>query len=86
MIYRIKKASGEKPKLVYFNRLAPFAGNNAGAHVREIRPATTEMELNDFVATYCNTAKAIFGETREKYSNFLRFRMNTRWHTVSPDN
>ncbi|VEN59224.1 unnamed protein product [Callosobruchus maculatus] len=58
VIYRIKKANGGKPRVVHFNRLAPFAGDNAEAQVRELQQLHPELNFEDFMATHNGTAKA----------------------------
>ncbi|VEN45006.1 unnamed protein product [Callosobruchus maculatus] len=67
VIYRIKKANGGKPRVVHFNRLAPFAGDNAEAQVRELQQLHPELNLEDFMATHTGTATARFGVTREEH-------------------
>lgn len=52
MIYRIPVAGGAMPKVVHFNRLAPFVLTNAEAQHWEFRSSTTEM---DFMATSSDT-------------------------------
>lgn len=42
MIYSIKKSSGGKPTVVLFNRLTPYAGDNAEPYVAELNPPVTE--------------------------------------------
>lgn len=36
LIYRIKEVLGGEPKVVHYNKLTPFARNNAEAQVREL--------------------------------------------------
>ncbi|VEN45007.1 unnamed protein product [Callosobruchus maculatus] len=71
VIYRIKKANGGKPRVVHFNRLAPFAGDNAEAQVRELQQLHPELNFEDFVATHTGTAKARFGVTREEHRDLF---------------
>lgn len=39
VIYKLKKASGRKRKVVYFSILAPFIGNNSEVQVRDLGPS-----------------------------------------------
>ncbi|VEN40030.1 unnamed protein product [Callosobruchus maculatus] len=71
VIYRIKKADGGKPTVVHFNRLAPFAGDNVGAQVRELQQFHPELNFEDFMATHTGTAKARFGVTREEHRDLF---------------
>ncbi|VEN42942.1 unnamed protein product [Callosobruchus maculatus] len=71
VIYRIKKANGGKPRVVHFNRLAPFAGDNAEAQVRELQQLHPELNFEDFMATHTGTAKARFGVTREEHRDLF---------------
>ncbi|KAJ8974844.1 hypothetical protein NQ317_016636 [Molorchus minor] len=51
VVYRIKKSSGGKPRVVHFNRLTPFSGSN-DASVRTVVPSTHEMSFENFMAQY----------------------------------
>ncbi|KAJ8955655.1 hypothetical protein NQ317_004479 [Molorchus minor] len=57
VVYRIKKSSGGKPRVVHFNRLTPFSGSN-DASVRTVVPSTHEMSFENFMAQYSPNHKA----------------------------
>ncbi|VEN40241.1 unnamed protein product, partial [Callosobruchus maculatus] len=65
------KANGRKHRVVHFNRLAPFAGDNAEAQVRELQQLHPELNFEDFMATHIGTAKARFGVTLEEHRDLF---------------
>ncbi|KAJ8981425.1 hypothetical protein NQ317_015627 [Molorchus minor] len=56
VVYRIKKSSGGKPRVVHFNRLTPFSGS------------TTQ----NFMAQYSPNHKARYGVTREEQRDLFQ--------------
>ncbi|KAJ8980647.1 hypothetical protein NQ317_011843 [Molorchus minor] len=71
VVYRIKKSSGGKPKVVHFNRLTPFSGSN-DASVRTVVPSTHEMSFENFMAQYSPNHKARYGVTREEQRDLFQ--------------
>ncbi|KAJ8956752.1 hypothetical protein NQ318_014109 [Aromia moschata] len=60
VVYRIQKLPRGKPKVVHFNRLAPFAGNNdeqAEARVRHVSPPDSELSFEEFMLLHSNGQK-----------------------------
>ncbi|VEN61760.1 unnamed protein product, partial [Callosobruchus maculatus] len=51
--------------------LAPFAGDNAEAQVRELQQLHPELSFGDFMATHTGTAKDRFGVTREEHPDLF---------------
>ncbi|KAJ8957678.1 hypothetical protein NQ318_017570 [Aromia moschata] len=69
VVYRIQKLPRGKPRVVHFNRLAPFAGNNdeqAEARVRHVSPPDGELSFEEFRSLHSNGQKARYGVTREE--------------------
>ncbi|KAJ8936894.1 hypothetical protein NQ318_010921 [Aromia moschata] len=69
VVYRIQKMPRGKPRVVHFNRLAPFAGNNdeqAEASVRHVSPPDSELSFEEFMLLHSNGQKARYGVTREE--------------------
>ncbi|KAJ8935232.1 hypothetical protein NQ318_017869, partial [Aromia moschata] len=73
VVYRIQKLPRGKPRMVHFNRLAPFAGNNdeqAEARVRHVSPPDSELSFEEFMSwnelLHSNGRKARYGVTREE--------------------
>ncbi|KAJ8962214.1 hypothetical protein NQ318_018186 [Aromia moschata] len=69
VVYRIQKLPRGKPRVVHFNRLAPFAGNNdepAEARVRHVSPPDSELSFEEFMLLHSNGQKARYGVTREE--------------------
>ncbi|KAJ8951058.1 hypothetical protein NQ318_003754 [Aromia moschata] len=69
VVYRIQKLPRGKPRVVHFNRLAPFAGNNykqAEARVRHVSPPDSELSFEEFMLFHSNGQKARYGVTREE--------------------
>ncbi|KAJ8952823.1 hypothetical protein NQ318_008144 [Aromia moschata] len=69
VVYRIQKLPRGKPRVVHFNRLAPFAGNNdepAEARVRHVSPPDSELSFEEFMLLHSNGLKARYGVTREE--------------------
>ncbi|KAJ8948302.1 hypothetical protein NQ318_020789 [Aromia moschata] len=69
VVYRIQKLPRGKPKVVHFNRLAPFAGSNderAEARVRHVSPPDSELSFEEFMLLHSNGQKARYGVTREE--------------------
>ncbi|KAJ8959591.1 hypothetical protein NQ318_021769 [Aromia moschata] len=69
VVYRIQKLPRGKPRVVHFNRLAPFAGNNdeqAEARVRHVSPPDGELSFEEFMSLHSNGQKARYGVTREE--------------------
>ncbi|KAJ8950514.1 hypothetical protein NQ318_015258 [Aromia moschata] len=69
VVYRIQKLPRGKPRVVHFNRLAPFAGNNdeqAEARVRHVSPPDGELSFEEFMLLHSNGQKARYGVTREE--------------------
>ncbi|KAJ8971962.1 hypothetical protein NQ317_006004 [Molorchus minor] len=71
VVYRIKKSSGGKPRVVHFNRLTPFSGSN-DASVRTVVPSTHEMSFENFMAQYSPNHKARYGVTREEQRDLFQ--------------
>ncbi|KAJ8979571.1 hypothetical protein NQ317_019146 [Molorchus minor] len=71
VVYRIKKSSGGKPRVVHFNRLTPFSGSN-DASVRTVVPFTHEMSFENFMAQYSPNHKARYGVTREEQRDLFQ--------------
>ncbi|KAJ8958721.1 hypothetical protein NQ318_016449 [Aromia moschata] len=60
VVYRIQKLPRGKPRVVHFNRLAPFAGNNdeqAEARVRHVSPPDSELSFEEFMSLHSNGQK-----------------------------
>ena len=78
VVYRIRKMPNGKPRVVHFNRLAPFAGDNyddrRGATVRRV--IAQEPTFEDFMESHSTGHKARYGVTREEQLDLF---------TVSPD-
>ncbi|KAJ8935728.1 hypothetical protein NQ318_010578 [Aromia moschata] len=69
VVYRIQKLPRRKPRVVHFNRLAPFAGSNdeqAEARVRHVSPPDSELSFKEFMLLHSNGQKARYGVTREE--------------------
>ncbi|KAJ8938634.1 hypothetical protein NQ318_015933 [Aromia moschata] len=69
VVYRIQKLPRGKPRVVHFNRLAPFAGSNdeqAEARVRHVSPPDGELSFQEFMLLHSNGQKARYGVTREE--------------------
>ncbi|KAJ8938811.1 hypothetical protein NQ318_006432 [Aromia moschata] len=69
VVYRIQKLPRGKPRVVHFNRLAPFAGSNheqAEARVRHVSPPDSELSFEEFMSLHSNGQKARYGVTREE--------------------
>ncbi|KAJ8946361.1 hypothetical protein NQ318_010126 [Aromia moschata] len=69
VVYRIQKLPRGKPRVVHFNRLAPFAGNNdeqAEARVRHVSPPDSELSFEEFMLLHSNGQKSRYGVTREE--------------------
>ncbi|KAJ8949444.1 hypothetical protein NQ318_007545 [Aromia moschata] len=69
VVYRIQKLPRGKPRMVHFNRLAPFAGSNdeqAEARVRHVSPPDSELSFEEFMLLHSNGQKARYGVTREE--------------------
>ncbi|KAJ8941505.1 hypothetical protein NQ318_006456 [Aromia moschata] len=69
VVYRIQKLPRGKPRVVHFNRLAPFAGSNdeqAEARVRHVSPPDSELSFEEFMLLHSNGPKARYGVTREE--------------------
>ncbi|KAJ8936953.1 hypothetical protein NQ318_015571 [Aromia moschata] len=69
VVYRIQKLPRGKPRVVHFNRLAPFAGSNdeqAEARVRHVSPPDGELSFEEFMSLHSNGQKACYGVTREE--------------------
>ncbi|KAJ8960020.1 hypothetical protein NQ318_009456 [Aromia moschata] len=69
VVYRIQKLPRGKPRVVHFNRLAPFAGKNdeqAEARVRHVSPPDGELSFEEFMSLHSNGQKARYGVTREE--------------------
>ncbi|KAJ8952669.1 hypothetical protein NQ318_020984 [Aromia moschata] len=69
VVYRIQKLPRGKPRVVHFNRLAPFAGSNdeqAEARVRHVSPPDSELSFEEFMLLHSNGQKARYGVTREE--------------------
>ncbi|KAJ8959050.1 hypothetical protein NQ318_022305 [Aromia moschata] len=69
VVYRIQELPRGKPRVVHFNRLAPFAGNNdeqAEARVRHVSPPDSELSFEEFMLLHSNGQKARYGVTREE--------------------
>ncbi|KAJ8949281.1 hypothetical protein NQ318_022797 [Aromia moschata] len=69
VVYRIQKLPRGKPRVVHFNRLAPFAGSNdeqAGSQ-SSTRQSTRQRALfEEFMLLHSNGQKARYGVTREE--------------------
>ncbi|KAJ8949243.1 hypothetical protein NQ318_022756 [Aromia moschata] len=69
VVYRIQKLPRGKPRVVHFNRLPPFAGNNdeqAEARVRHVSPPDSDLFFEEFMLFHSNGQKARYGVTREE--------------------
>ncbi|KAJ8934486.1 hypothetical protein NQ318_016488 [Aromia moschata] len=69
VVYRIQKLPRGKPRVVHFNRLAPFAGSNdeqAEARVRHVSPPDSELSFEEFMLLHSNGQKSRYGVTREE--------------------
>ncbi|KAJ8945882.1 hypothetical protein NQ318_002723 [Aromia moschata] len=69
VVYPIQKLPRGKPRVVHFNRLAPFAGSNdeqAEARVRHVSPPDGELSFEEFMSLHSNGQKARYGVTREE--------------------
>ncbi|KAJ8941740.1 hypothetical protein NQ318_023337 [Aromia moschata] len=69
VVYRIQKLPRGKPRVVHFNRLAPFAGSNdeqAEARVRHVSPPDGKLSFEEFMSLHSNGQKARYGVTREE--------------------
>ncbi|KAJ8950945.1 hypothetical protein NQ318_008384 [Aromia moschata] len=69
VVYRIQKLPRGKPRVVHFNRLAPFAGSNheqAEARVRHVSPPDSELSFEEFMLLPFNGQKARYSVTREE--------------------
>ncbi|KAJ8947677.1 hypothetical protein NQ318_009561 [Aromia moschata] len=69
VVYRIQKLPRGKPRVVHFNRLAPFTGSNdeqAEARVRHVSPPDSELSFEEFMLLHSNGQKARYGVTREE--------------------
>ncbi|KAJ8946991.1 hypothetical protein NQ318_019072 [Aromia moschata] len=69
VVYRIQKLPRGKPRVVHFNRLAPFARSNdeqAEARVRHVSPPDGELSFEEFMSLHSNGQKARYGVTREE--------------------
>ncbi|KAJ8948272.1 hypothetical protein NQ318_020757 [Aromia moschata] len=69
VVYRIQKLPRGKPRVVHFNRLAPFAGSNdeqAEARVRHVSPPDSDLSFEEFMLLHSNGQKARYGVTREE--------------------
>ncbi|XP_074040454.1 ADP-ribose glycohydrolase OARD1-like isoform X2 [Leptinotarsa decemlineata] len=64
LVYRIHKPPRGNPRVVHFNRLAPYAGNHD--QVRVLRPPEDEMTFQQFMSLYSNGQKVVHGVTREE--------------------
>lgn len=68
VVYRIRKQPRGKPRIVHFNRLAPYAGSNDGpiAEARVLEPSEEGDTFTNFMALHNGTYKSRFGVTREE--------------------
>ena len=87
VVYRIRKPPRGKPRVVHFNRLAPYAGNHdeEEAAVRNVLPVQ-EMTFDAFMSLYSNGQKIQHGVTREEQRDL--FTTPTEYslaHCVSED-
>ncbi|KAG5885092.1 hypothetical protein JTB14_003966 [Gonioctena quinquepunctata] len=64
LVYRIHKPPRGKPRVVHFNRLAPYAGNHD--QVRTLKPPEGDMTFEKFMSLYSNGQKVLHGVTREE--------------------
>jgi hypothetical protein len=88
VIYRIRKTPTGKPRVVHFNRLAPFAGDNheeqRGATVRRI--IAQEPTFEDFMEQYSFGHKARYGVTKEEHRDLFTVSSDySLGHCVSED-
>jgi hypothetical protein len=86
VVYRIRKPPHGKPRVVHFNRLAPYAGNhNEEAAVRNVLPFP-EMTFDAFMSLYSNGQKIQHGVTREEQFDLFKTPANySLAHCVSED-
>lgn len=71
IIYRISKTPNGKPRVVHFNRLAPFEGDH-DQHARGVRvPEEDELSFEAFMGAYSASGKARFGVTKEQHQDLL---------------
>ncbi|KAJ8947660.1 hypothetical protein NQ318_009544 [Aromia moschata] len=77
VVYRIQKLPRGKPRVVHFNRLAPFAGNNdeqAEARVPHVSPPDGELSFEEFISLHSNGQKARYAELRMSQGIALTFK------------
>ncbi|MCD1431043.1 DDE-type integrase/transposase/recombinase [Klebsiella pneumoniae] len=69
VIYRIRKLPKGKAKVVHFNRLSPYAGNNPEqpdeAEIRSLE-CQLQMSFDDFMTAHSTGSKSRYGVTREE--------------------
>lgn len=71
VIYRIRKAPNGKPRVVHFNRLAPYNGDNNDQ--QEVRTLKDELRpsFDEFMEAYGGTGKARNGITSEEQKDLF---------------
>ncbi|KAJ8945415.1 hypothetical protein NQ318_009870 [Aromia moschata] len=68
VVYRIQKLPRGKPRVVHFNRLAPFAGSNdeqAEARVRHVSPPDGELSFEEFILLLTSVLLTVWQRTSE---------------------
>lgn len=70
VVYRIRKVPNGKPRVVHFNRLAPYAGDNDAEE--GVRIAEVVDEYDHFMSVYSGSSKARFGVTREEQRDLFQ--------------
>lgn len=68
VIYRIRKRPNGKPRVVHFNRLAPFLGDNHDDNQQHVQVCTVpkeELTYEEFMRSYGNGRKVRHGVTTE---------------------
>ena len=72
VIYRIRKLPNGKPKVIHFNRLTPYAGDQDGHQVRRMDQPTEDLSFNEFMELYSNGSRARFGVTKEEHRDLFK--------------
>lgn len=69
VIYRIKKTPNGKPRVVHFDRLSPYSGDNNEAQMRRMQ--AVKNSFNEFMQTYGYGRKARFGVVTERQQDLF---------------
>ena len=83
VVYRIQKPPRGKPRIVHFNRLAPYAGDHQEGLVRNLRSNTDEFEFEHFMG---HRQKKRYGVTHEVQQDLFKVPMSYALaHCVAQD-